>query len=645
MKTILILILLSSACQISNAQISSSWTASVDGQIIWQEVTPLGDLIVSTTSALYGIKPADGSINWKLDELSNIQRDQFSNISNSTFTSVMKANSAYIIEPVEGLIVFDSEKAGMAELKGQYFLYRHNGVLVVGKDQNGKDMITMVGMNSGKKLWDLKEDFGRIISVEEITDDEILIVNLFNVYLVKSGTGDVVWKNATSKQAASLDKLGAFGALMKNVAEEMTADMDFDLKFFLSKKNSIYYLAFTKKQESTIGENTTISFKNIYTAYELTNGKEVWDKPVEMNGKVGHVVLHENGLIILPDDGNRSRINMLDYKSGEGMWGKKGNGFAIKGGVYDYLRLKDGILVVTNTSNNDYLNFLDPIAGIMTFDKAVKIKGKLAGSFKVDKGIFYITNEEMNILNIQSGELILGKSIQTKPELTVQSDHLIYAFDIKDGIVKKVDLKTATVSEINAEKIKFSGNEDPSSIELRENGIFVNSDQNLVLIDFDGKIKYQEYYAAPRESGWKRALLYAQAIRASLISAQAYYVSGVMGVAEPYARQENEIAGEVVGGLGDVYNDLGNVASDYAANAFRAAGNRFKASSEGRDFQIVLTQLEDKTIVLAKIDKDNGEIENYIDLGKDREPTYAVDDIFGTVFLKSNTSEISCFEF
>lgn len=64
---------------------------------------------------------------------------------------------------------------------------------------------------------------------------------------------------------------------------------------------------------------------------------------------LGHVVLLDDGLLVLPDDGNRTKINLFDYQTQAGLWGQKGRGIAIKGGIYDYLDSGDGILLVSRT--------------------------------------------------------------------------------------------------------------------------------------------------------------------------------------------------------------------------------------------------------------------------------------------------------
>jgi hypothetical protein len=45
------------------------------------------------------------------------------------------------------------------------------------------------------------------------------------------------------------------------------------------------------------------------------------------------------------------------------------------------------------------------------------------------------------------------------------------------------------------------------------------------------------------------------------------------------------------------------------------------------------------------VSKNTGGIESRIDLGKDREPSYAMDGVTETVFYQTNTNEITSYKF
>jgi hypothetical protein len=66
------------------------------------------------------------------------------------------------------------------------------------------------------------------------------------------------------------------------------------------------------------------------------------------------------------------------------------------------------------------------------------------------------------------------------------------------------------------------------------------------------------------------------------------------------------------------------------------ATKRFKASLSAPGSVFMLTRApEGNGNVLLQIDKDSGQPRSRVDLGKEREPVYAVDDISGLLFLRT----------
>jgi hypothetical protein len=68
---------------------------------------------------------------------------------------------------------------------------------------------------------------------------------------------------------------------------------------------------------------------------------------------------------------------------------------------------------------------------------------------------------------------------------------------------------------------------------------------------------------------------------------------------------------------------------------------RFKASLDAPGFLFMLTPAaEGKGNVLLQIDKDTAEPRARVDLGREKEPVYAVDDIANMLFLETNPDTV-----
>ena len=628
------------------AQVEVKWEKELSSDILWQEVTALGNLIVSSGNQLAGVNTETGEITWSKQELAGLGRQAYKELPNSPFFTIDLGNSIMVLDQLSGDMVFDSRNAGISTIEDYFLLYNSDAILVTGEGTGGKPIMVSVKMSDGNVQWTMNEKFGRIIAVTELGNNELLIVTLFNNYKLDATTGGVIWKEANSKEAAQVANMGAFGDLLKAAAESMTENMEIELRYYRPQGSDMFYLGSQQESQSgftsSSGESS-VSYTNVYNAYNIRDGKLAWDRPIELNGRLSQVAFLDNGLLVLPDDGNRTKINLFDYKTQEGLWGKKGKGIPVKGGIYDYLDAGDGMLLVSQTSSSNYLNYLDTSTGMITFEKPVKVDGHVVGIVPLSRGILYITTESMNILDPATGTLKWDKSIQTTPHLTAQHQGKIYAFDFKSRTLKVVDEQTESVSELSDFELKFLGGESPRKLEVLADGIFIHSDQNVAKFGFDGTVKFQEYYPAPKEPGWKRALLYAEAVRGAYIGATSYYVSGVMAAVEDDVRQEDALAGEVVDQIGNAYGELGDQASSYAINAFKQANARHKATLSGRDFMFIMSKQPDG-IELLKVSKSTGKVEGRIDLGRDREPIYALDDVTGQIYYRSGDNTMTSYQ-
>jgi hypothetical protein len=98
------------------------------------------------------------------------------------------------------------------------------------------------------------------------------------------------------------------------------------------------------------------------------------------------------------------------------------------------------------------------------------------------------------------------------------------------------------------------------------------------------------------------------------------------------------------GQAGVAFGALGNEASSHAVAAFKQVKARLKTTTSGRDFMIIMSN-QDKEIVLLKVSKITGKIEGKTDLGKDRGPICAADDITGQVFYRTGEKELTSYQF
>lgn len=643
-KIIPILFLFISATM--NAQVQEDWSSSFEKAINWQVVTALGNYIVHTNSGLYGIDYESGDIRWHNPGFVSLDETSFSELENSPFAKVETRNGLFFINTFDGATVFSSSDSGVKKVKDHFVLYRSNSIIVSGTSEDAENIAVAVDIGTGKVLWKSREDFGRIVEIVELSDSELLGVTLFKNVRIKSRTGEVLWSIENSEESEQLSSMGGFGKLLQKAAENLSETVELTLDFALHPSMK-YFVIGTEAQNDNIGmssgTNNIVTYTSTYRAYDIERGELVWKKPVSVKGRLGHSTWVGENLLILPFGRNNSKATLIDIQTGVGLWGKKGKGVATKGGIYSYTPTEGGMLVITTRNDKNFLNYLDTEKGVFTFDRAIKVKGFVGYTLTTDHGILYATENEMNIVHTATGDLLWDKDIRCHYSLLQrQGDHL-YFFNDKSQSVGGLNLVSGQVVMGGNTPIKFKEGESPTGIEIRESGIFLSADQNFALYDFEGTQVYQAYFPSPREEGWKRALLYAGTIYTGYVSAVSGIASGTFQNASSQFSPES-VEGQTFSSIGQSYDEMSASAGEVAGMAFSAANKRFKATKHSRDYVMVLTK-SDSGIKLAKIDKNTGENEKSIFLGKNRKPNYAIDMVEGIVFLESDKTFIKKYNF
>jgi hypothetical protein len=217
--------------------------------------------------------------------------------------------------------------------------------------------------------------------------------------------------------------------------------------------------------------------------------------------------------------------------------------------------------------------------------------------------------------------------------------NMLYVFAGKDRHLYAINRQDGTYHAVGGE-IKLQGDEDPTALEARPSGLVLISSQNLVLVGRDGQIKQQVYNPAPQLPGLLRALYRINSIRAGLYGAAA---SAYGDQFAQVSRTANDTtAKRITGQLATAYSQGGAQLTGYSAQAAAMATKRFKASLATPGSVFMLTRSPDGNgNVLLQIDKDNAQARSRVDLGKQREPVYAVDDIAGMLFLQTSPGTLA----
>lgn len=655
-----------------------SWTAKFASPISWQRVHNLGYIVVCTSDALYGVNPHEGTIIWENRSFAGLDPANFNEIPGTEFVSITyggeMSNLAKeaLIEVINGKVLFDSKKEGIGVLS-RHILPASGKLVVIGARPNtmlaslfmydiatgsqvwaNDDLFKVESAQNGKGLLgSLQQLAGTMASLQglaaepfELDKENMIIVHPKVVMKINSTTGKVLWKNPLMPSAS---RAGVYysptmaNTVFLGIEIESTSGSGFS----------------SSSSSSATPTEPTVYYENLYHAFDLQSGKPLWKQPAKEKDMLNQVIFSDKGLIICPRSSQKPTINLVNYQTGQTMWGNKGKGIKAQGSVTSYITTPKGLLITTafdNAWNNKaeeyYLNLLDPNTGALKFEKSVKLKGDLIKSELISKGLMFATTKEINILDTNTGTLVWPSSIEAgnplskdklRPFPTGQGfNGKVYVYSPKDKAVYEIDKAAGTYKKITTAKIEFEGKEMPKFIDVVEDGIIMTSEQNVMKLGFDGLVKFYKYYPAPRQPALVRALLLAQAVRAAYIGAAASTASAQLASA---SQKTTDPTSKVVGeGLSQAYGDLGEAAFTYSSGAMKEFNSRYKASLSTPEFVIMMTPQERKGNQLVQVSKRDGQILNAVDIKNEKEPEYDVDEIYKHVYYRPNATDIVCYK-
>jgi len=631
---------------------TAAWTLKVKGDIRWQQVTPMGALLVSTDAALAAVDIESGQVMWEKPELGGLSADSVHMVEGSLLMEATRPGLLVIFDPVTGAVVFDSRRLNLTRVVTRRVLPQSGTLLVHGNRAAGPSVVALYDLVTGDQRWanealfeqaePQKRGFGALmqglqrtasegtaLEVLQAGPDMIVVHTLMGLRALDARTGAVRWSVAstTSRWAAPPRHVRLYPSL--------------------NKTDRIY-----------------ASFDDHLMAYSLADGQALWAKPASVEGNIRDIVQHPAGIIMLPEappegEPTRSRrvingvvqtgLNVARYEDGTTVAAKP---LRMHGIVIDAMVAGDAAVLAVDAESRTFVNVLDVAAATLRLKKDVKIKGQLAYVELTPAGLLYVsrpdaaTNAEVNIIDLATGEPRFKDAIESGKPLSAGDynaaryylhhaveGRTLYVFANRDHRLYAVDREAGTFRALSRE-IKLQGGEDPTEMEVRPAGIALISPQNLVLVARDGQVQQQVYYPAPQLPGLVRALYAVNAVRAGLYGAAASAYGDAFTQASQKTTDPN--ARYVTGQLATAYSQSGAQLTGYSRQSAALATKRFKASLTVPGSVFMLTRAPDGNgNVLLQIDKDSGQPRARVDLGKEREPVYAVDDVAGMLFLRT----------
>jgi hypothetical protein len=636
----------------SVSRTTPAWTIKMKQDFRWQQVTPSGMLLVSTDAALIGVDIDRGQVTWEKPELGGLPADSVRMVEGSLLMEAARPGLLMIFDPVTGASVFDSRQLSLAEVVTRRVLPQTGTLLIHGRRTSGPTVVALYDLATGEQRWVNETLFdqsepkkkglgglvqglvrkaseGTALQVLQAGPDMIVVHTLTGLKGMDSRSGETRWSATLPTARAG------------NPAKHVQLYPSYD------KKDRIY-----------------VSFDDRLMAYRLADGQPLWTKPATVGGWIHDIVQHPAGIVILPEaapegelNGSRTvkngvvqtGLNVARYEDGTTIAQKP---LKMQGDVIDGTIAGDAVVLTVDAQSKTFVNVLDVATATLRLKKDAKIKGRLEYAELSPMGLLYVsrpdatTNAEVNVLDLDKGEPRFKDAIESGKPMSssgyneeryylhhANEGRTMYVFANRDHQLYAVDRETGTYKALGGE-IKLQGGEDPVDMEIRPDGIVLIAPQNLVVIARDGQVKQQAYYPAPQLPGLLRALYRVNAIRAGLYGAAASAYGDAFAQASRRSTDPN--VQRITGELATAYTQGGAQLQGYARQSAAMATKRFKASLAVPGSVFMLTKApEGKGNVLLQIDKDSAQPRARVDLGKEKEPVYAVDDIAGMLFLRT----------
>jgi len=216
----------------------------------------------------------------------------------------------------------------------------------------------------------------------------------------------------------------------------------------------------------------------------------------------------------------------------------------------------------------------------------------------------------------------------------VYANNTIYQLDFEKG-----DLNEWVTD------IKFDGKEDPSSLQVRENGVLLTSDQNLRLYSFDGKQQWHNYQQAPGRTMTGKMLSGLGGLASSVMAAQQAATAAQLSYAKGYY-------GSTDPSLDNSIKNANANASNFAgaaASSFASISKRFKATREANNCMAILTNFGNSNMAkdagVAMVNKTDGKEIRKMVFGDKKDPDYKLDELGRVVYYRSGGKELQGFVF
>ncbi len=587
-----------------------------------------GILITTTNGGVYGVNGGTGEKIWGFEEaglietLNTLGQNGGSSFSEIPFSPFGRFNQI-IFNIKTGKKVLDSKTNAYKDLFSSKLILNKKAILFFTKTdknkaklfltslENNNEVLWETSITSNKKLGDFITGAGAYNFIEN--DEKVAFTAGKTVFLINKEDGKVI----------------------------LSEKYDAGELFFTEDNKSL--IAVENKSSSLVGGAIKAGFtmglsligKKVIgkelIAFDVNSGKEAWKRPIKLDEGFVDYQFEDGKLFLIHEDGAK----LFDYNTGEDAWKKEFKRKKVKGiektpeGYLVYYKNKKHL--VDNTGKKIWKK---PQKIIDNVDFEVEDDEEFT-TFSYDKGTIFVTPYRIEYFEKGREKRVYKIGLDEKSDkltyhkknnsLILLSGKKLYILNPDKGLGKD-----------QVKKIDFNDASKITSIEIRDNGYFINSNWEYVITDFKGDVIKNEYFKQPGE-GFRHlknfgsyALGFTGFGMQGLGYANATYGSALVGSGAFVDKQNTINRGVKHANKGvSQFND-GTTISKIGELLWD--GSRYNAFKGTKNNAFFYTNKGGKK-VLVQVNKDTGDIIETYEFGVDK-PKYKIDKLSKRIYFR-----------
>lgn len=608
---------------------SQAWNIGFDREINWFNLTSLGSIIVSTDDGLHSLNPVTGKENWKLEQFAKVSKANYTGIKGSPYIAILEGSAfnmkQNVIDISQGKVVCNTKELGLSYVTKRLPIPNLGALLFSGQNNKGVALM-LVDLKTGQATWTINSVFEKIseqmVADPLYTNNSIIIATTKRLYKLDAATGATQWK-IDFETKIEVPLIGQ--KVISDDKESTQANED--------KKTASMKETMAAAVSTVFGKFVTLDEKVAYyyntqniTAIDIATGNINWPK-TKLDDPIANVLFDENGVLVATDD-KKSELFLFDYATGSPKWSEP---LKIAGRISS-IKLTGTKLAVGASKQNgrNIVSVVDIITGKSLTASPLKVDGYILDLRLIDNvGLLYRTNQECNVLDLNTGKEQWSKSIKYSSG-GLGLDKGDFTYFIGDNSIYEVNNKNGDHKEFASKK--FGKEEIFRTIELMDQGIIVSSDQNVAMFNYAGSIVYHAYHPAPGISTFGKIMNIAAMGVSMAASASEGYQAGASGYGTSSYKDGMERADRW---------------SNVASAAMSDLSKRFSASANAKNYKLVLTKVttsDDSGVGLVRINKLTGKVDGKVVLD-DKKPDYLFDEIENMLFYKDGNKKLVAYNF